>query len=59
MWREHLVEGDLSSGLELQFLAIEFWDALGKVEDFNADDLVLLIEVQNDAGRDLFGFDDL
>ena len=56
---EHLgSEGDESSRLELKILEAKLWDTLGKAEDFNADDLILLIEVQNDAWRDLFGFDD-
>jgi len=35
------------------------WDAVLEAEDFNADDFIILIEVEDDAGMHFFRFDNL
>ena len=37
---------------------VQVGGTLGQVEHFDADDLVGLIVIEDDAGRDFFGFDD-
>ena len=43
---------------EFQRGEVQVGGAFGEVEHFYADDLVGLVVVEHDAGRDLFGLDD-
>ena len=43
---------------EFQRGEVQVGGAFGEVEHFYADDLVGLVVVEDDAGRDLFGLDD-
>src|ERR1019366_3321974 len=46
-----------SNGHELQRLRIQLRSALGEPQHFDANHLVLLVEIQHDARRHLFRFD--
>ena len=47
-----------SGGDAFQGGGVEVRGAFGEVEHFDADDLVGLVVIENDAGRDFFGFED-
>lgn len=43
---------------EFQGSEVQVGGSFGQVENFDADDLVGFVVVEDDAGRDFFGFDE-
>ncbi len=47
-----------SSDLELDLPKVGRWNAIGYLQHLNADDLIVGVEVEHDAGVDLLRLDD-